>query len=873
MKKTSFRFFLALSFLLAGYSFSFAESQTQRFVLENGMTVLIQEIPDSPVVAVQALVKNGSATEREYLGCGLSHFIEHMMFKGTQKRTVGQISKEVKALGGHINASTSFDYTFYTLELPQGQFSKGLDILSDMLVNSVFDAEEVEKEREVILGEMRLYKDRPENFLNELVFENAYTRHPYKFPIIGYEPLFKSVTRDELFDFYKNTHIPNNIIVTIAGNLNGVNALEEIKEAFKDFKPRPFIIRNLPAESSQLLARRIDREYATQLTRMSIVFQGVGILNNDMMALDVLAMILGQGESSRLVKELYKNKRIVDSISAHNFTPMDQGLFEINCLLDEKNIDIVLNEIKKQIELIKSQGVSTKELEKSKRQVLSRYVFDRQQAADISFDAALNEAMTGDFNFSKQYVEGVKNIRSADIKRVANKYLNDFSSTTVIVKPKKESEAQAVLPALQGTFEIKKIVLDNGMTLLLKEDHRFPLVSMRLTLRGGVLADAKYGSGISEIMSSLWNKGTKARSVKQIAESTEMLGMNVGSFSGQNSFGLKADCLSQDIDFTIELLTDIMKNPTFPPEEILQQKEQMETAIRQRDDSISSSTSLRLKQILFAGHPYQNDSLGSLESVNQITREKIIAFYRELVVPENMVLAVIGDFDAERISRRLQNEFSLLKNTEIKFDFSKPLPLARPAEEVMFMDKTQAMVTFGFQGAEITNADRYGLEILMSILGSPLSGRMFTQIRDELGQAYTLGAQSIPGMGTGFIYGYVLTTDENIEKVKQILLKQVSELTAGVLTDEELQSTKTYLKGVHHMSLETGASLAMTIALDELYGLGFSDYANYDQNIDRVSREDLVRIAKTYLDLQKIAIVATRPEASQSDRAPAEVQK
>ncbi len=200
-KKIILALFLSVAFIAS----SFAEEPVKKVILENGMTVILKRMPSQPVVSLRALIKNGSSTEGKYLGMGLSHFVEHMLFKGTEERPVGQIAKEVQALGGYINASTSLDYTLCKVDLPSEVALNGLDILADMLQHSVFDPREVENEREVVVGEMRLYKDQPARKLSELVFQNVYLRHPYRHPIIGYEPIFRRVSRDELFQYYKDT--------------------------------------------------------------------------------------------------------------------------------------------------------------------------------------------------------------------------------------------------------------------------------------------------------------------------------------------------------------------------------------------------------------------------------------------------------------------------------------------------------------------------------------------------------------------------------------------------------------------------------------------------------------------------------------------
>ncbi len=836
-----------------------AEPIHQKYTLDNGLTVLITEVPSSSSVAVYALIKTGSALEGKYMGSGISHFVEHMLFKGTKKRALSQIAQEVKSLGGNINASTTFDYTMYTIELPAGTFEKALDILSDMLMNSQFDAKEMEKERAVIFGEMRLYYDNPDRILSQMVFENAYLRHPYRHPIIGYEPLFAKISREDILDYYHSTYTPNNIVLSIAGKVSASKVLDKVKEAFKDFELKPYPIRNLPLEPVQITPRWAEKEYKTDLTRMSMAYQGVSGLDRDMPALDVLSMILGQGGSSRLFLEIYKKKGLVYSITTENFTPMDKGIFEIECLLEEKNVNKTLTAIKEQIALVQKNGVEPQELKKIKRQVLSQHVFDNQTAAQLADRTAFDEAFAGDADFSRRYLDAINQVTSNDIKRAAQEYLVDNRLTVSILNPKKENKEAAPESVEKKTPEIEKFTLDNGMVILLREDHTFPIVSVSLVLNGGTRLENKDNNGISQLTSDLWTKGTKTRSAKDISTETESRGMSLRDFSGRNSFGLSLSLLAEDFNFGMDLLEDLMKNPSFPEEEFQKSKEGAQAAIRTRDDNISAITSKMLKETLFLKHSFRLESLGTLESVGRIKRTDVADFYKRLSLSNNMVLAIFGDIKKTEVLETLKKKFSGLKKENFSLGQEKEDPPTQAREKTIQMDKEQAIVMVGFQAPAISSQDRYGMEVIASIMGSPLNGRIFLKIRDELGQSYTLGGNYTPGIDMGVSVFFVSTTSEHVKKVKEVLLDQIKELQNSDVTDEELNHTKTYLKGTFAMGLETNSALAFTSSLDELYGLGFAHYKTYDQEIDRVTKADIRRLAQKYLDPQKCAVVLTIP--------------
>ena len=314
-------------------------------VLDNGLTVLVQPTSSSQSVAIYALVKTGSSIENGCIGCGLSHYVERMLFKGTQRRKVGDIPKEVKSLGGVINAQTGFDDTVYTLDLPVGNWKIGMDLIGDMLTNAVFDPQEAQRERTVIHGEMRLYNDQPSRKLSELVFKNVYLYHPYRHPIIGYAPIFDAVNREQLFAYFKERYAPNNIILSVSGAVDPKEVVALAKNIYKNFKPQPLVDHNLPVEPEVIYPRRHIEEYPTNLYHFSYSFHGVRLLDKDLYALDLLANVLGGGESALLYQEIYQKNRLVEDVSASNFTPLDKGIFEIEFQMSKDNLEIVLDQI------------------------------------------------------------------------------------------------------------------------------------------------------------------------------------------------------------------------------------------------------------------------------------------------------------------------------------------------------------------------------------------------------------------------------------------------------------------------------------------------------------------------------------------------
>ncbi|MCR4336224.1 MAG: insulinase family protein [Candidatus Omnitrophica bacterium] len=844
--------------------------QTSRYVLKNGLTVLITEMPSSPVVSVYSLVKTGSATEGKFLGSGVSHFLEHMLFKGTQNRPVGAISQEIQGLGGTINASTAHDYTIYTITLPVEAFDKALNISADMLMNSSFDVEEIQKEREVVYSEMKLRRDWPDSYLNELIFKTVFQQHPYGIPVIGYEDLFRKLKREDFLEYYQTHYIPNNIILSIAGNVQAKEILPRIEEVFKNFQRQSYPPRNVPEELSQVLTRQYEEQYPTDLTRISLNFQGVSARHSDMFALDIFAMILGQGESSRLYKELFKKKRYVRSISAWNFTPIDSGVFSIEMVLDDdaEKKTKALNAIRLEIRRIVQEGVAGQELDKVKRQLISQYIQGYQTTGQVASRSAMDEMIFGDCDFSKKYLDSIRKVKSDDVRRVAQQYLAENKMSLVILRPQREDKTVSQAPAAPVIKKIQKIILENGLTLLLRENHAIPLVSIHVALQGGTRQESEEKNGLSQLTSRLWVKGTTSRKAHEIVESVESRGAQLNGFSGRNSFGISLNLLSQDLPFGIDLLSDLIKNPTFEESELILEKDQEKTAIIALQDDLHYSTGKELRKLLFQTHPLRLEPLGTTESIDGITREDIKNFYQELLSSENMVISVFGDFNPQDVMALFKEKLADLPTQQVQLKTYQESPPKRTRRKVVQMNKEQAMVMMGFHAVELSHPDYYGFEVLSSILGSSFNGRIFNRIREQFGQAYTLGGNWMASLDKGMIYFFVATTPELATQVEETLKALIADLQQRPITPKELQETQMYLKGTFQMELETNAALGFMTALDELYGFGYNRFEKYAEEIDHVTVDDVQRLAQEYLSIHQAAIVVSMPQKKKDTTLP-----
>jgi len=842
---------------------------TQKFVLENGLTVLVSPMPHSASVSIFGVVKTGSAFEEKFLGSGISHFMEHMLFKGTARRGVGEIPREVQGLGGTINASTHLDYTIYTLTLPGAHFEAGMDILSDMLMNARFDAREIETERDVIFREMYLYRDHAKRYLSEKVCETVYTRHPYRLPIIGFEDLLKPLTRDDFLAYYHARYAPNNMVLSIAGAVTPDEALAAARSYFGSYPRRSLAPLNLPREPEQKAQRYVQEFYPAELMHLSIAYQGIDVMNSDMPALDALGMILGDGENSRLYQALVHEAKLVHNIAAFDFTPYDPGIFEIEVEADEDRVPEILAAVDQQIEDVITHGVQPEELEKVVSSAMKE-VCERQLRSDqLAWQAGVDEALTGQPDFTQWYFEALQQLSPGDVVRAARTYLRPEHRSVVVLKPRAWAPAdEGLLKDAVPSAAIERHVLSNGLRVLLRRDATVPMVWLDLVFHGGVYADPPDLSGLSNLTARVWLKGSRQFPYKTLLSLTERRGIDLEPFSGRQSFGWRMNVLSRDLDQALAVCADLVRDPLFEDGIFADERRQMLTRIQSRNDQMSEVADQMIYAALFQDHPASRIALGTIESVGRITRADAVEFYRRQAVPSAAVLSVFGDFDPHTILEKLESLFGAWQGqTESSQDTPEVKPLSEPVVLTHHMDKEQAMVAFGFQAQGIAHPDRAGLEMLGAILGSPFNGRLFAHIREQQGLAYTLGGGLVSFKTTGAMMFFIKTQPEKAEQVRQAVSAQIEDLRTNSVAETELNEIRAWLIGGQERALETNDGLAFTAALDELYGLGYRFYQDYADRLKRVTPADIQRLAQEYLAPQRMVSLMILPQIDEATKA------
>src|SRR6266403_1466749 len=366
---------------------NFPPSTAQKWILPNGLTIIVQEDHSAPVASVQAWCATGSIDEDQHLGAGLSHILEHMLFQGTKTRGGNEIAQKIQNVGGYINAYTSFDRTVFWIDVPKDGVSTALDILADAMMNSTLPPQEYAKEQEVIRREFAMGFDDPDRMIGQLLFATAYQKHPYRLPVIGDIEIYNQLTQDQVIQYYKTRYSPNNLTFVVVGDVDVAKVRQQLTEFFKAYPEKSLKPIFVPEEPPQLGRREVDREFATELTHLSLAWRIPEVTNPDVPALDLLSTILGDGRSSRLYRRVREEAGLAFGIGAFSYTPGDPGLFGIDATVDPKKREAAEQLVMGIVDEVKQAGVTAEELAKAKKILLSHHLGAlttmRGQASDV----------------------------------------------------------------------------------------------------------------------------------------------------------------------------------------------------------------------------------------------------------------------------------------------------------------------------------------------------------------------------------------------------------------------------------------------------------------------------------------------------------
>lgn len=859
------RFLVPAALVAAASSGAFA-APTQKHTLPNGLTVLVREDHSAPVVSVRFYVRTGSIYEDKYLGAGLSHLFEHTLFEGTADRSHQQIDDELQAIGGVSNAYTSYDVTCYHVTTAKPYFGRALGVLTDMMRRANFPEDRVKSEQGVIHNEMNIGEDDPQRAVSTLWNTTAFRVHPARFPVIGFPQQFDRLTRDDITSYYKEHYTPENTVLSVAGDVSDTAVMQSVGKQLGDWERGAAHTPTLPEEPRQVALRRAEQVKNVGATYLQIGWHTVPLQNPDLYPLDVLAQVLGGGDTGRLVRDLRDRRGLVSDISVASDTPnYDAGTFSVSAQLQPKNQAGVERAVLSAIELVKTRPVSDAELRRAQTTIKATYIFGKQGVENEAESAASDEMGTGNPNFSASYVERIQRVTAAQVQAVAQKYLRSEGTTIAAVHPPVAArvlKTGALASVAIGAFPATLTTLPNGVRLVVKRTTSAPTVSITVMGLGGVRLENPRKAGVAGVTAGLLTRGTRGKSADQIAETVADLGASMNGFSGYNSWGIASRWLAGDWRRGMSLVSQSVLTPTFPDAELKNIRAQTLAGIQTQDDDPMSAASRLLRRLYFGKHPYGRSQNGTAQSISALSRADVATYWKSVLQPKSTVVSVVGDIDPAQVQTLARSLFGSLQSEAPAPPVPAqvtPLP-AFTTRTATRKGVTQSAMFYGFPGVSVTSGDRFALDVLDAALsGASLpGGRIFGRLRDEQ-LVYDSNAYDSPGIERGMFVVYAASTPANRPRARAIIEEELGRARESGFTSEELGRAKTMCIASQAIDLQRPDQQARGFASDELLGLGFRDAGFYAARINSVTNEQVRAAAQKYLDQKHAALAIVEP--------------
>ncbi|MGM0599790.1 MAG: M16 family metallopeptidase [Candidatus Rifleibacteriota bacterium] len=827
-------FLMILSFVLLASS-AFARSGSH-FLLDNGLNVFIKEMKAYPVVAVNFWVKVGSVNE-ERGEEGYAHLIEHMMFKGTKTYPYGVLDNEVKQMGAMQNAFTANDYTCYYLVGASKYFERMFELESDAVLNSAFPEEQLEKETQVVIEELKMSLDNPSSRIIQLIMKEAFRVHPYRHPIVGYLDNLQRVTRDKLYAFYKKFYVPSNMWVVIVGDVDTNEAIKIVKKFMGNAPRVDSPDQNIPREPQQKEQRLIVEHGDLQHSYIRMGWHVPGIESEDQYALALMARIAGGDMSSWLWQELVEKEQLAVSAGAGYYASQYPMLFQVGAVTSSGKTRLFTSKAKKIVYRFLEGEVTEQELAKAKQQIIAGDIYNKETAEGYAGRLGHYALLASVWDTDK-YVDRVRNVTVEDLTEVAQKYFHDTNLTIARFEPEPPSPDS----------KPEMITLNNGIRLILKENHASPLVSVSVKVGAGGLREGRRQAGLANLTTEMLFKGANDLTAAEIAEKFASMGSKYSCEASKSYSSFSMQSLSENFVPSLKLFLDILEKPDFSEDEFEKLKKQVVEWIESDKDDLYKFTMNKALSELFPDSPLGYSKYGKIKDIKRTYLSNLKKFHRDYFVGSNMVVAIVGDFYIDEMKDTLLKEFGRFDKGRVKdIDEPKTAKLEEPVRIDLQKNRKQSQIIYLCQTFPVNDKKAPAMSVLQTILSGSMSSRLFKTLRAKESLAYSTWAYNVGTINTGYFQTAISTSANKTATATRRLKEEIDKLREEGFSEKEFEDAKKYIIGQHALSLVDNKSLASSYASNEFFGNGFDYSRKYPDIIASTTIQQVEDVAENFL--------------------------
>lgn len=835
--------------------------------LDNGMPVYIDPNGAADVAAVYLWMDVGSRDEAPGME-GAAHFVEHLVFKGTASHGVGDVARAVEGAGGDLNAWTGFDETVFHASGPSASAPGFVEVLAEMARTARMDPTELERERLVVVEEIRSRDDDPEMLANEALFELAFPEHPYGRPIIGFERTVKKMPRAELMAFYQTMYAPSNGCLAVAGPVDVGRVMATANAVLSGGPARP-TRRPRPPIDLYAVGRTTTLRKPFSATRVEMGWRVPGHQSSRMPALDALAMVLGGGTSAPLDTRLRRDLGLCLGASASLQTEADGGVLAVSLDVQDGKLAPTMDAVREVYDRVRT-GVAREELARAKAQILADRVYARESVDGRAHQMVFHDRRFGDVHAGRIYDAAVAGL-DAEALAAEAAMLDLDRACVVVLEPRgrrsnksiiQSASHPPVVPMASAPRE-RTVTLDNGARILLRPDPS-ELVAIRVVGIGGHIRSRPGTAGRMDFWSRMITRGTISCSATDFAGRVESLAAGMSAFVGRSSQGLRCDLLAEHAREGLLLLSEILVNPAFDYEEVESVRAELLEELAQADDEPAERLSEAVWAACFEGHPWSVRPSGTPTTIRRLSSTSLRGDHREWACGQNLVVVVSGDFDPDMAERVLRRQVGRLPAGRAIIP-APTRPWTESARVLRHAGWEQTHLAAVWPGIGVHHPDAPALELLSAALGSQ-GGRLFDEVREKRGLAYGVGCSVQDGIVPG-LFGATMATDpKRAVEAERAMLECIARARVD-LRDEEIERARQVLLGAIDGERQHVGSRASTLAFHVLYGMtaGGQDPVLWArERYVRASCDDVRRIAGTVLSGPAI-IVRVDPKRSRGD--------
>jgi len=850
-------------------------SEVREHRLDNGLTVLLCVDHRSPVVSIVTHVRAGYFDESDDVA-GISHVLEHMFFKGTNRRGPGDIARETKSLGGYLNAGTIYDHTSYYTVVPSSELEQALELQSDALLHSTIDAGELEREMRVIIQESKRKLDSPMAVAHETLLETMFDRHRIRRWRIGTEAGLERLTRDDVLGFYRNLYRAPNVVLCVAGDIEAGATLRLVDRFYGGMDAEPPVRDRGPAEPPRTGFRFRDVAGDVAQTCIQLGWRTPGIVHPDAPLLDLAAIVLGQGRAARLYRGV-REQGLVTLITAAASTPGDLGVFTVSAVSQPDDAIPALDAIHAVLDGVHEGALLDVELERA-RNMLEAGLIARFERVEGQASLLAEWQARGDWRLFRDYWTRLISGSADDVARAVRSHLTMDSATALLYHPASPESIEwspaatlapaavsitpdavsappiPATPATGAELEIEdagtgvRMYHGPGSRIALLPRREVPLVSMAVAFAGGAAEEDPAHSGLSALLARTSIKGTASRNAAELADAGEAMGGFIVPVAGADSIEWSITVPSKHAAAALDLLVDVVRQATFPEAELDRERKVMLGALRLLRDNMFSYPMRLFLEAAFESDAYGHAIEVEEAAVAKVDRAALTAWHGRVVRERQPLVLLVGDVDADIAARAAASDVRGAEPLEEPEPASWP---AGPRRRIVERDTAQSALVIGFRGPDRNHPDADAFKVMAAAIAG-LGGRLFEELRSRRSLAYTVAARPIARRRAGAFTGYIATSPDREDEARAALIEELMKLTVDPLPEEEVDRARRFLIGTHRIQGQTNRARLNEIGTALLLGGGLEEVRNFEDRIREVTPAAIRDAAARWFDEDRI---------------------